>query len=170
MSAKPLFSTRRLAVRPLVDADLDFLAEMLAHPEVMQFWPRPLSRADSAGWIADHQKRYQSDGVGYWLLYERESGAPVGQAGLLVQEVDGVREIGVGYILHRPFWGRGFATEAARGCVRYAFDVLRVPSVVILIRPENSPSLRVAARLGNARLERLTPYKGFDHLVFRVYG
>lgn len=166
--SQPIFTSHRLTGRALRETDLDFIAAMLADPHVMRFWPRTMSRDEAATWIANHQQRYRTDGVGYWLLQERETGQPVGQAGLLIQEVEGVREIGVGYMLHRPFWGRGYATEAAGACVRYAIDTLRCASVVILIRPGNTPSLRVVARLGGARLERLTTYKGFEHLVLRV--
>lgn len=138
---------------------------MLGHAEVMRYWPRPMTRDEAAEWIRNQQRRYADDGYGYWLALDRQTGRPVGQAGLLRQELDTGEEVGLGYILHRPFWDRGLALEVARGCLQYAFDALRKTRVVALIQPRNIPSLRVAVRLG-LMPERLTTYKGLEHLVF----
>lgn len=163
-----ILETERLLLRELTHNDLEFLTEMLAHPEVMRYWPRPYTPEEAGEWIDRHRERYRIHGYGYWLAIEKASGLPVGQVGVLMQEVDGVEETGIGYMLHRPFWGQGFATEAARGCLHYAFETLGHDRVVILIRPENAPSMRVAQRL-NARLERSTHYAGFEHFVFVLH-
>jgi RimJ/RimL family protein N-acetyltransferase len=81
-------------------------------------------------WVERQVNRYARHGHGLWLVLDRASGQPVGQAGLLIQNVEGVEEKEVGYLIHRPFWRRGFATEAALACRNYAFDALgrqRVP-------------------------------------------
>ncbi len=62
--------------------------------------------------------------------------------------VDEREEPGLTYLIHRPFWRQGFATEAALGCRDYAFDVLDAPRVICTIRPENTPSLGVALKIG----------------------
>jgi hypothetical protein len=64
----------------------------------------------------------------------------VGQAGLLVLQVDGMEEIGLGYIIHRPFWRRGFAFEAAAASMNHAVNKLGRNRVVALVRPVNLPS------------------------------
>jgi [ribosomal protein S5]-alanine N-acetyltransferase len=145
--------------------DLNFVAGMLAHPEVMQFWPSPLSREEAKAWIKRQLDRYARNGYGYWLALERATGQPVGQAGLLALEIDGVAETGLGYLFHRPFWGRGYATEAAEACLGYAFTALGKPSVVAPIRPENAASLAVARKLG-MQVQRSTVYAGFEHLIY----
>jgi len=157
--------TDRLSLRELSLDDLDFVAKMLAHPEVMAFWPKPHSREESEAWILRQQERYARDGYGYWLAVEKASGQPIGQAGLLRQEVDGVTETGIGYIMHRPFWRRGLATEAAAACRDYAFEKLGKERLVVLVRPENVVSQIVARKLG-AKPERETIYAGFVHTVF----
>ena len=161
----PVLETSRLALRALDLADLDFVAAMLAHPEVMQFWPRCYSRDEAEAWIRRQQDRYAQDGHGYWLVLEQASGRPVGQAGILTLEIDGVAEAGLGYLIHRPFWQRGYATEAAAASCEYAFAALGKRRVVAPIRPENSGSQAVARKLG-MQPERRTLYAGFDHLIF----
>ena len=84
---------------------------------------------------------------------------PAGQLGALDlgQEravTTGTREgwpgLGVGWLLARPRWGQGFATEAGRAAIDYAFGVLGAEKVISLIRPENHLSVRVAERLGES--------------------
>ena len=152
-------------MRHLEAADLDFVAGMLGHDEVMRFWPRIMSRAEAEEWIVRQHERYARDGYGYWLAVERATGRPVGQAGLLAVDVDGQREISLGYILHRPYWGRGFATEAGIACRDMVFNTYDAARVIALIRPENVPSRRVADRMG-MRPENEVSYATFQHLVY----
>jgi [ribosomal protein S5]-alanine N-acetyltransferase len=164
---KAILELPRLFLRELESTDIEFVAEMLGHPEVMRYWPRPYTRDEAVEWIQRHRDLYSKDGHGYWLLLEKEAGQPVGQAGLLVHEIDGRREIGLGYIIHRPYWRRGFAIEAAGGCLAFGFETLKRDSMVALIRPENLPSQGVARKLG------MTPgrdvlHAGLVHTVFTL--
>ncbi len=161
---RTILETRRLVLRELATDDLEFVASVLAHPEVMRYWPRPQTRDEAVDWIERQQARYARDGHGYWLAIEKESGLPVGQAGLLMSQVDEIDEPGLGYILDRPFWGQGFATEAAAGTLEYAFGARGYRRVICLVRPQNVPSLQVARRLG-LTLERYVVYAGYDHLL-----
>lgn len=162
---KLILETQRLIVRELVRADVDFVATMLADPEVMRFWPRCYTRAEAEDWIHRHQDSYQRHGHGYWLALHKETGEPIGQVGLLDQVVDGVERIGLGYIIHRPFWRQGYATEGARGCLDHAFLRLEKEQVFVLIRPENTPSRGVANKLG-LLLRGRTVYANFEHLIY----
>ena len=159
--------TKRLLIRELELSDLDFVAEMLGDPEVMRFWPAPYSRAEAREWIARHRKRYVTDGFGYWLAVQKHDGHPVGQVGLLAQEFDGRKEVGLGYIVHRHFWRQGHAEESARACASYGFRELGLERIVILIRPENEPSVQLALKLGAKRASE-TSYSGFTHEVFEL--
>jgi [ribosomal protein S5]-alanine N-acetyltransferase len=167
---KSVLETARLVLREMSLADLDFIAEMLAHPEVMRFWPKCYDRDEAADWVRRQQARYVKDGVGYWLVLEQATGRPVGQAGLLVLQVDDREEIGLGYIIHRPFWRRGFAVEAAAGSLDYAVTKLERNRVVALVRPENLASQAVARKLG-MEVEKRTHHADYEHLVYvKTFG
>jgi [ribosomal protein S5]-alanine N-acetyltransferase len=162
-----ILETDRLILREFVAEDLDFLAAMVGHPEVMAFWPKTYSREEAEAWLQRQHERYARDGYGYWLAASKETDQPIGQAGLLRQEVDGMNETGIGYIIYRPFWGQGFATEAACACRDYAFARLGKERLVVLVRPENVRSQVVARKLG-AIAERETNYASFVHTVFVI--
>ena len=162
-----VLETARLRLRRMSLDDLDFVAEMLAHPEVMRFYPKCHTRSESAQWIERQVARYERDGHGLWLALERASRAPVGQIGLTLQPVEGRAEPEVGWLLHRPYWKRGFATEAALAVRDHAFETLGMARVISLIRPVNTPSQAVALRLG-ARPGRRVQHGGFEHIVFET--
>src|SRR4051794_8533619 len=160
--------TPRLALREMSLDDLDFVAGMLADPEVMRFYPRRYSRDEAEAWVRRQIDRYARYGHGLWLVLDKVTLQPVGQVGLLLQRVEGVDEPEVAYLIHRPSWRRGYATEAALATRDHAFEVLGKPRVISLIRPENVPSRGVARKLGMVPEERTVEHGGSAHLVFSV--
>src|SRR5581483_10927925 len=118
-------TTERLTLRELELGDLDFVASILGDAEVMRYWPAPLTREQAVEWIERQRERYARDGCGYWLAVDRATGAPVGQAGVLMLNWSGEPRPALGYMIHRPFWRRGYATEAARASCEFIWDVLR---------------------------------------------
>jgi len=163
-----ILETLRLILREMSLADLDFVAVMLADPEVMRYYPKCYSRNEAETWVERQVNRYARHGHGLWLVLDKAGGQPVGQVGLLIQNVEGVDEKEVGYLIHRPFWRRGFATEAASACRDHAFDVLGRQQVISLIRPENLPSHGVARKLGMKPQPRTVQHSGFEHTIFSI--
>ena len=162
---KIILETPRLLLRQMSLDDLDFVADLLADPEVMRYYPRCCDREESEAWIRRQRARYAKDGFGFWLAVAHDTGEPVGQAGLLMQNLDGVMQVGLGYLMHRPFWRRGFADEACAGILDHAFETLGMGRVVCPIRPENEPSRRLAEKLGMLP-ERQIEYAGFQHIIY----
>jgi [ribosomal protein S5]-alanine N-acetyltransferase len=165
---KPILETARLLLREMSLGDLDFVAAMLADPEVMRFYPKCYTRDEAIAWIERQLKRYARHGHGLWLVLERTTGDPVGQVGLLIQNIRGVEEKEVAYLIHRPFWQRGFATEAAAACRDHAFEVFARQQVFALVRPENGPSQAVARKLGMQPEAERVWYSRFEHIVFSI--
>ena len=165
---KQILETSRLILREMSLDDLDFVAAMLADPEVMRYYPKCYSRDEARVWIERQMNRYARHGHGLWLAIDKAAGQPVGQVGLLIQQVHGVAEKEVAYLIHRPFWRRGFATEAGRAARDYAFEVLDRQRVIALIRPENVPSIGVARKLGLEEEPDRIQHSGFEHIVLSL--
>lgn len=160
-----ILHTPRFYLRQITRDDLDFLAAMVGDAEVMRYYPQVLDRAGAQAWLERMLWRYETDGVGFWLVVDRTTNEPRGQVGVLMQEVDGVRETEVGYMIHRPFWRQGIATEAALACHEYVFRTLDRPRVIALVRPVNTPSQATARRLGMT-VEKQTLFKDYEHDVY----
>ena len=144
-----VLETERLRLRRISHDDVDVLLELFADPVATRYLHGVMSRTEVEEWVERTLSRYTEYGYGLWGVTPRNSGELVGYCGLIPQEdVDGRDETEIGYGLLPRFQGRGYATEAARGCRDWAFEYLRVPRVISLIAPENGPSRRVAERVG----------------------
>jgi [ribosomal protein S5]-alanine N-acetyltransferase len=148
-----IFETERLLVRPWTVEDAPAAFAIFGDPEVARFaGPRPesveVSRARLERWIEHFARR--NDGLGFWAVVERASGAIVGEVKLVPYggPLEDNPEVELGYFIARPHWGRGYATEAARGALRYGFERLGLPRIWVMARCENGASLRVIAKLG----------------------
>jgi RimJ/RimL family protein N-acetyltransferase len=166
-TGQTILDTTRLHLRELVADDLDFLAGMLADPAVDHHYDRRFSREAANEWLHRQMERYQTDGHGLWLAVEKETGAPVGQVGLVLQTLNGEKRPEIGWLLDRAHWGKGFATEAGAAVRDAAFARWHYPEVIALIRPENTSSQRVAERIGMIAGPRVI-YTGRDHILYRA--
>lgn len=160
-----IVETSRLRLREMTLRDTDFVETMLAHADVSRWYGRRFTRVDAEAWVEKALTRYRNDGHGLWLVTDRDTGEPVGQVGVVMQEVEGERHAELGWLLHRPFWGRGYATEAAGACRAAAFGRWQYDHVISLIRPENEASVRVARRLGLHEARRVQ-FHGWEHAMF----
>ena len=162
--------TERLVVRDLSPDDAPAMCAMNADPQVMRDMPGPGDNSVEAerGRIARYvEKAYGRDGFGLWAVEEKDGGAFVGRCGLLRQEVEGLMEVELTYQIRSECWGRGYAKEAARAIVTFAFGALGLDRVIALVPPEYEPSAKVAAGAGLAR-ERSVQLAGRRFEVYAV--
>ena len=143
-----VLETKRLILREMTPHDVDDLLEVLSDPEAMQFYPQPFDRKMTQAWIGRNIQRYAQHGFGLWALIFKENGKLIGDCGLVVQEVDGVEEVEIGYHIRRDLWGKGLATEAAQACRDYGFTQLGFDKLISLVNPANIASRRVAEKNG----------------------
>lgn len=141
-----ILETKRLILREMALYDVEDLFEVLSDPVAMQFYPQPFDRQMTQAWIERNIQRYAKHGFGLWALILKQTGKLIGDCGLVVQEVDGVEEIEIGYHLRRDLWGQGLATEAAQACRDYGFSQLGFDKLISLINPANIASRRVAEK------------------------
>lgn len=145
-----ILETDRLLLRRLELGDLDDLHQLYSDPVGRRYFPEgTLTLAETREeleWFLHGHPRHPE--LGLWATILKENGRFIGRCGLLPWTIDGVDEVEVAYALSREFWGRGLATEAARGIVAYAWQQLGLTRLVCLIDPENSASIHVAGKIG----------------------
>lgn len=151
--------TRRLRLREMRPSDVAGLHAVFSDVPLMRFWP-VFAWSDTEHWVKDNLRRYAQDGFGLWALTLKDSDEAVGDCGMIVHEVDGAVETGIGWHLRRDLWGQGLATEAAQASRDYAFDRLGVDRLVATIHPENLASRRVAEKLGMTLLKQFQHWRG----------
>ncbi|HWR22431.1 MAG TPA: GNAT family N-acetyltransferase [Feifaniaceae bacterium] len=148
-----ILESERLRFRRMTEADFSDLCGLLQDADVMYAWEHGFSREEARGFMERTLARYATDGFGHFAAIEKETGAFTGVIGPIIEVVEDVPYTGLGYLLKKEYWGRGYATEGAKACMDYAFTVLGAETVIAEIRLENLPSRRVAERLG-MRVER----------------
>ena len=160
--------TERLLLREWREADLEPFARLNTDPEVMEYLPGPLKRSESQEFVDRIQEHFDRHGYGLYALERREDNAFIGFTGLnwAAFEEHFTPALEVGWRLAREFWGQGYATEAARACLRHAFRETDIPEVVSFTVPANTRSAAVMKRLGMKRKEAddfIHPRLGPDH-------
>ena len=164
--------TARLFMRELKQSDYDALCRILQDSEVMYAYEGAFSDEEVQEWLDKQLRRYREDnGLGLLAVILKENGEMIGQCGLTFQDCMGEKVIEVGYLFQKAYWHKGYATEAARACKEYAFNVLKAEEVYSIIRDSNIASQRVAERNGMVRsVEFAKHYRGVDmpHFVYSV--
>ena len=160
-----IIETPRLILRPLTNTDVDAIFAIIGDPITMQYYDRSFTREDAVEWVERNLRRYEQDGHGIMAAELKSGGELIGDCGIAKQIVEGNPMLEVGYHFRRDHWGHGYATEAARACMDYAFRELGAARIVSLIRPENTPSRHVAERNG-MRVERQVEHAGLPHLLY----
>ena len=160
-----ILETARLRVREFVPEDADALEAVLGDPVAMQYYPAAFDRAEIDNWIRRNRARYVDPGFGLWAMLLKDSGELIGDCGCYVREVDGNYEFELGWHVRPDLWGRGYAAEAAQGCIEYGFSTLGAERIIALVRPENLSSCRVAEKVGMRR-ERQIFWRGYEHCIY----
>lgn len=154
--------TTRLVLRQWCDADKNPLYQMCSDPQVMRYFPAPLSREQSDELFERASGLIDANGWGFWAVELKESGEFIGFVGLHFQDADSgipcapLTEIG--WRLSKDHWLKGYASEAAVEVLRFAFTELDLQEVYAFTTVTNTPSQQVMLKIGmaNTRLD-------FDH-------
>lgn len=118
-------------------------------------------------WIARQLKRYTDSRYGMQAILNKQTDEFIGQCGILTQEVDGVTELEVGYHILPRYWGQGYAPEAARLFIDYAFENALTPSIISIIHPQNVRSQRVAEK-NELALDKKVQWNGIEVCIYRI--
>lgn len=161
------FKTERLNAFPLGPYDRHELTDMHRNPVVMATLGGVKSEDEACRWLSDNLAHWDRHGFGIWVFRDRRDGSFVGRAGLRDVEVDGVREVELGYALLDEYWGMGLASEMAQEVLEIGFGRLQLKSIVALIAAENYRSQRIAKKMG-FHFERTVVWKNLPAGLYRL--
>ena len=146
----PVLETERLVLRPIAIGDFPRWAEMMGDAEATKFLGGPQPAAVAWRGFMSMAGAWSLTGVSMFSLVERETGLWLGRIGPWTPHGWPGTEVGWG--LHPDAQGKGYGVEAATATLDYAFDVLGWSEVIHCIDPDNTPSQRLAERLGSTNL------------------
>jgi RimJ/RimL family protein N-acetyltransferase len=157
----PELRTERLVLRRWRDADREPFAAMNADSVVMEFLPRVLTRAESDDFVDRIEAAFEERGWGLWAVEVVERGAFAGFVGLWPADFEAhfTPAVEIGWRFAAPFWGQGYAPEAARAVLQFGFEQLGLQEIVSFTAVINERSQRVMQKIGMTS----DPAEQFDH-------
>ena len=163
-----LIETQRLILRPTAAEDFDGWAELMGDPQASRFIGGPAPRAAAWRGLMTMAGCWSLQGFAMFSMVEKASGRWIGRTGPWQPEGWPGTEVGWGVLPSAQ--GQGFAYEAAVATIDWAFDNLGWTDVIHCIDPANTPSQKLAARLGstNRGPGKLPP--PFEHYEVDLWG
>ena len=167
-----ILETERLYLREMNQSDFEDLAEILQNPRVMYAYEHDFSDNDVQEWLDRQITRYKKYGFGLWAVILKSTDEMIGQAGLTMQPYKDTEVLEIGYLLKEIFWHHGYASEAANGCKKYAFEQLNRDKVYSIIKSDNYASMKVTKSMGMKKEDEfVTQYYNGDmlHFLYSIY-
>ena len=162
----PVLTTERLRLRMLTGDDFDQYAAIHLDPDITRYTTRTqMTRIDAWRHMAMILGHWVLRGYGMWGVEELATGKLVGRVGFY--NPDGWPAFELGWTIGKAWWGKGYASEAAKRCLEYAFEEMGRDHVISLIDPANVNSIRVAERIGET-LEGEIDVQGNRALMYGI--
>jgi RimJ/RimL family protein N-acetyltransferase len=157
--------TERLLLRPPTVSDVQPMFEIHQDPDVMRFVGKPGDISVAWRNVAMMIGHWQMLGYGMWIVVNRDDGQVIGRAGLWNEA--GGPGLELGWLIRKSGWGRGYATEAARAALIWAWQHAGGDHIISVIHAENHPSIRIAEKLGQ-QLEKSEMVNGSEMLTYGI--
>ncbi|MBK1885599.1 GNAT family N-acetyltransferase [Marinobacter sp. DY40_1A1] len=170
------FETERLFLRQWQESDFKSFATLNADPKVMEYFPEPLSGQASTEMAEKIHSLIKQRGWGFWAVEVKDAEPFIGFCGLHVPTATLPFSpcVEIGWRLSSAHWGKGYASEAARGALGVAFQHLELPEIVSFTTVGNQRSRRVMERIGmkySGEFEHPSLPKGSllrSHVLYRL--
>ncbi len=148
-----MIETERLLLREYTMDDFDALYEIMSDPETMRHYPAPFDEARTRRWIEWNLDNYARYGFGLWAVVLKETGEFIGDCGVTIQNIDGETLPEIGYHIHKKYWRRGFAKEAARAVRDWAFRNTEYDTIYSYMKYTNIGSYSTAMANGMKKIK-----------------
>lgn len=160
----------RLFTRYLTSADTLAWTTFFEDKEAVEFLPNfglDTENERAQHWINRTLNRYAEGTYGLQALFDKKTNEFIGQCGLLTQTVDDIKELEVGYHMFKKYWGQGYAPEAAKLFIDFAFKNNLADSIISIINTGNLKSQRVADKNGLIK-DKQTRWNNLDVFIYRI--
>jgi RimJ/RimL family protein N-acetyltransferase len=148
-----IIETPRLFLRELTLNDASDLSLVLSDEESMRHYPHSFSQDEVRKWIERNIKRYKNDGFGLWAVIRKQDNRFLGDCGITFQNIDGEILPEIGFHIIKTYCNKGYATEAADACKRYAIESLGFKSIYSYSEKGNIASQKVSTKIGMKRVK-----------------
>ena len=139
-----IIETERLVLREYCQEDFPWLSAILTDGETMKYYEKPYDENGVQRWLDWSFDNYKKHGFGLWAIELKETGEPIGDAGITMQPINGEWLPEVGYHLNKKFWRQGYGSEAARAARDWAFANRDFEALYSYMTVENIPSQATA--------------------------
>ena len=163
----PHIQTANLTLSPLQPGDAVTLHRIYQSEGVLRYFPSQgtLTLEKLKRFIAGQQAHWEKYGYGNWGLHLAIRQEIIGWAGL--QYLPELNQTEVGFLLDRPFWGQGYATEAALASLRFGFEQCHLEQIIALVHPDNLASRRVIEKCSLGYVDTIHLW-GIDLMRFQT--
>ncbi len=170
----PDLTTQRLVLRALGERHLDEWTRLQTDPRIAEWLggvpdPQPdpqTAREDAWRVMAMFAGHWALRGYGQWAMEHADTGRLIGRAGLWNPE--GWPGVEVGWMVDSAEWGRGYASEAGRMAVDWAFTTLDLDEVISVTLPHNTASRRVMEKVGLTDTGTTVTLRGHEQVLYRI--
>ncbi|MDF2906014.1 MAG: GCN5-related N-acetyltransferase [Herbinix sp.] len=167
---KYVTETEQLALRELTMNDFQAWHQILSDQETMQYYPRTFDLKKTRSWIAWNLDNYSRYGFGLWAIILKETNQFIGDCGITMQNIHGDGNLfpEVGYHIDKRFWCKGYASQAAKACLRYAFENKDFDEIFCYQKWTNIPSRKVAEKMGMTLREEYDDEKNTKTSMYSI--
>lgn len=169
---KDPIETERLLLRELLLSDVDGIFELESNPNVhLYVGNKPITDVnESVGYIEFIQQQYKDFGTGRWAVLLKDTNEFLGWSGIkfITNEINNHKDFyEIGYRFIEKHWGKGYATEAGKAFVKYAFEVMKVEAIYAYADAGNENSRKILEKLG-LRYVNAFEYEGESEVWYEL--
>ena len=165
MKKEYIFKSERLGFRNWAEKDLTEFAKINADLDVMEYFPKPLTKNETSEFITRLQNHYEKNGYNYFATEILKTGELIGFIGLAYQdyETEFTPATDIGWRLKKTAWGNGYATEGAKKCLEFGFNKLNLDKIISVFTEKNIKSENIMKKIGMKKIGK------FNHPKLKEY-